>query len=155
MVQKGGIAGILGCMENTGVVSQLLKEAKTNKGNLTVLWLDLKNAFGSILHKPVEVTLESFCVHDRISDLILDYYNTFKMRTISKGSISAWHNLERGIITGCTISATLFTLAMKLIIRTAELECRGSVTRSGLRQPPIRAYVDDMTLQPQSAQNGF
>ena len=63
-----------------------------------------------------------------------------------KGSISAWHNQERGIITGCTISATLFTLSISLLIKTAELECRGPVTRSGVRQPPIRAYMDDITI---------
>ena len=68
------------------------------------------------------------------------------MRTITKGSISAWHNLERGIITGCTISATLFMLTMNLLIKTTELECRGPITRSGVRQPLIRAYMDDMTI---------
>ena len=35
-VQKGVVQGIPGCMEHTGVISQLLKEAKTNKGNLAL-----------------------------------------------------------------------------------------------------------------------
>ena len=133
-------------MEYTGVISQLLKEAKTNKGNLAVLRFDLKYAYGLIPHKLVELTLKLYHVPDKISNLILDYYDTFQMRTISKGSISAWHNPERGIITGCTISATLFTLAMNLLIKTAELEYRGLITRPRLRQPPIRAYMDNMTI---------
>ena len=54
--------------------------------------------------------------------------------------------LERGIITGCTISATLFALAMNMLIKAAEVECRGPTTKSGQRQPPIRAYMDDMTI---------
>ena len=69
------------------------------------------------------------------------------MRTITKWSISTWHYLERGIITGCTISATLFAQAMNLLIKTAELECRGPVTRSGVRQSSIRAYMHDMTIK--------
>ena len=40
-VQKGGVAGMPGRLEHTGVLTQLLREAKENKGDLTVLWLDL------------------------------------------------------------------------------------------------------------------
>ena len=36
-VQKGGVAGIPGCLEHTGVLTQLLREAKESKGDLTVL----------------------------------------------------------------------------------------------------------------------
>ena len=35
---------------------------------------------------------------------------------------------------------------MNLLIKTAELECRGPVTRSDVRQPPIRAYRDAITI---------
>ena len=92
-VQKGGVAGIPGCIEHTGVVSQLIREARENHGNLAVLWLDLANAYGSI-----------------------------------------------------PISATLFSLAMNMIIKSAEVECRGLRVKSGIRQPPLRAYMDDITV---------
>ena len=36
-VQKGGVAGMPGCIEHTGVVSQLIREVRENNGNLTVL----------------------------------------------------------------------------------------------------------------------
>lgn len=61
-VQKGGIAGMSGCLEHTGVVTQLIREAKENKGNLTVLWLYLANAYGSIPHKLVQLTLTKYHV---------------------------------------------------------------------------------------------
>lgn len=35
---------------------------------------------------------------------------------------------------------------MNMIIKTTEGEFRGPVIRSELRQPPIRAYMDDMTM---------
>ena len=35
---------------------------------------------------------------------------------------------------------------MNMLIKAAEVECRGPPTRSGLRHPPIRAYMDDMTI---------
>lgn len=49
-IQKGAIEGFSGCLEHTGVISQLIQEAKEKKGNLTVAWFDFANAYGSIHH---------------------------------------------------------------------------------------------------------
>ena len=43
-VEKGGVPGFSGCVEHTSVISQLIQEAKVNKKDLTVVWLDLANA---------------------------------------------------------------------------------------------------------------
>ncbi|RXN07781.1 hypothetical protein ROHU_027499 [Labeo rohita] len=40
-IQKGGIPGFSGCLEHTGVLSQMIRETKASNGNLTVVWLDL------------------------------------------------------------------------------------------------------------------
>ena len=45
-VQKGGVPGMPGVIEHTGVITHLLKEAKANKGDMAVLWLDLKMHMG-------------------------------------------------------------------------------------------------------------
>ena len=73
-VQKGGIPGFPGCLENTDVVTQILREAREGKGDLTVLWLDLANAYGFIPHKLVEEALKRHHVPGKISDLSLGYY---------------------------------------------------------------------------------
>ncbi|KAJ3594798.1 hypothetical protein NHX12_004104 [Muraenolepis orangiensis] len=149
-VQKGGISGMPGCLEHTGVVTQLIREARENKGNLSVLWLDLENALGSIPHKLVQFTLTKHHVPSRCRDLIADYYSNFRMRVSSGAITSSWHKVEIGIITGCTISVTLFSLAMNMLTKSAEPECRGPRTNSGQRQPPIRAFMDDLTVMTES-----
>lgn len=93
-VQKGGIAGVPGCLEHTGVVTQLIREAREHKGDLTVLWLDLANAYGSIPHKLVQTTMTKHHVPHHIADLILDYYNHFRMRVSAGGVTSDWHKLD-------------------------------------------------------------
>ncbi|XP_062872774.1 uncharacterized protein LOC134334411 [Trichomycterus rosablanca] len=145
-VQKGGVPGVPGCLEHTGVVSQLIREAKASRGDLATLWLDLTNAYGSIPHKLVETALTRHHVPVAITNLILDYYNNFQLRVTSGSSTSAWQRLEKGIITGCTISVPLFSLAMNMIVKSAEVECRGPLSKSGTRQPPIRAFMDDLTV---------
>ena len=84
--------------------------------------------------------------YNKISLLIVDYYNDFQMRTVSRNTKSPWHKLEKEITIGCTISAILLALAMNMLIKAAEVECRGPTTRSSLRHQPIRAYMDDMTI---------
>ncbi len=144
--QKGGVPGIPGCIENKGVVTQLIREARERKGDLAVLRLDLANAYGSIHHKLVELALSRYHVPEKIRNLILDYYNNFSLRVSSRTSTSEWHRLEKGIITGCTISVSLFALAMNMLVKSAEVECIGPLSRPGARQPPIRAFMDDLTV---------
>nr|XP_057943465.1 uncharacterized protein LOC131138512 [Doryrhamphus excisus] len=145
-VQKGGIPGMPGCLEHTGVVTQLIREARESRGNLAVLWLDLANAYGSIPHKLVTTALTTHHVPEKITELIQDYYSSFSLRFTSGTITSAWHRLEKGITTGCTISVTLFALAMNMLVKAAEVECRGPLSKSGIRQPPIRAFMDDLTV---------
>ena len=77
-VQKGGIPGVCGCLEHTSVLTQLIKEAKATKGDLTVLWLDLANAYGTVPHKLVDLTLKKYHVpRGRDSDwlyYLCDYF---------------------------------------------------------------------------------
>ncbi|XP_067296477.1 uncharacterized protein [Pseudorasbora parva] len=141
-----GVPGVPGCLEHTGVVTQLIREAKESKGDLATLWLDLANAYGSIPHKLVETALVKHHVPVKIRILIMDYYNNFSARVSSGQVTSSWHQLEKGIITGCTISVSLFSLAMNMIVKSAEVECRGPKSKSGTRQPPIRAFMDDLTV---------
>ena len=47
-VQKGGIPGQSGCIEHNAVVTQLVSEAKQQKGDLTIIWLDLLTYYHSI-----------------------------------------------------------------------------------------------------------
>ncbi|XP_030281784.1 uncharacterized protein LOC115586678 [Sparus aurata] len=150
-VQKGGIPGVPVCLEHSGVVTQLIREASEGKGDLAVLWLDLANAYGSIPHKLVEVALERHHVPSNIKVLIMDYHNSFNLRFTSGTVTSEHHRLEKGIITGCTISVILFALAMNMLVKSAELVCRGPKTKSGIRQPPIRAFMDNLTVTTVSA----
>jgi hypothetical protein len=145
-VQKGGIPGVSGCIEHTSVLTQIIREAKENKGNLVVLWLDLANAYGSIPHKLVEMTLTKYHVPEKFRLLLQNYYDNFRMRFSVKDRTTAWQRLEVGIVTGCTISVILFAAAMNLLIKSVENMSRGPTMATGVKQPPTRAFMDDMTV---------
>ena len=104
---------------------------------------DLANAYGSIPHKVVEATLPRYHVPSFVNNLILDYYNNFNLRVTSGTKTLDWHRLDRRIITGCTISATLFSFAMNMIIKSGDVECWGPMAKSGIRQNIHGRYYSD------------
>lgn len=48
----------------------------------------------------------------------------------------------------------LFTLAMNMIAKSAEVKCGGPKTKSDTRQPPIRAFMDYLAIPTPSAPPG-
>ena len=57
-VQKAFIPGVPGCLEQYEKLSAMIKDAHTKHKSLTVCWLDLANAFGSVHHQLID-----FCLH--------------------------------------------------------------------------------------------
>ncbi|XP_019639899.1 PREDICTED: uncharacterized protein LOC109481744 [Branchiostoma belcheri] len=149
-VQKGGVPGYSGCLEHTAVITQLIQEAKSGKGDLAVVWLDLENAYGSVPHQLIKTALEKYHVPEHPRQIINQYMNGLKLRFTVNGTTTDWQRLERGIVTGCTISVTLFIAAMNLVIKPATEQSRGPMTRAGLRQPPLKAFMDDLTITTES-----
>ena len=147
-VQKGGIPGFAGCLEHTSVLTQLIKEARDNK-ELSVVWLDLTNAYGPIPHKLVAETLNRYHVPNEIQNMLAQYYERCYIRFNVGERTTNWQRLEKGIITGCTISVIIFASAVNLIVKSAEKECKGPLMRSGIRQAPVKAFMDDLTLATQ------
>ena len=145
-VQKGGVPGFSGCVEITSVLTQLIREAREGKGDLSVVWLDLTNAYGSIPHKLVETTLIRYHMPVKVQNIVSRYYENFYLRFSCNKGTSGWQRLEKGIITGDTISVILFASAMNMLVKTAETECKGPVMNSGIRQPPAKAFMDDLTV---------
>jgi hypothetical protein len=72
-IQKGAIPGFSGCLEHTGVLSQMIREAKDKKGDLTVVWLDLSNAYGSIPHALISTAMELYRIPQEIQAMIKSY----------------------------------------------------------------------------------
>ena len=109
------------------------------------MWLDLANAYGSIPHKLVDLTLKICHIPAMVREMLQYYFNNYIMRFTVADYTTAWQKLKVGIITGCTISVVLFLTAMNLLVNSAEKMCKGPVMSSGVSQSPTRAFRDDIT----------
>lgn len=79
------------------VISNIIENGKRNHGDLTVQWLNLTNAYGTIAHKLVELTLKTYHVPGQFQY----YFDKF--------------------------SVIIFSTAMNLLVKSAEKLCQGAV----------------------------
>ena len=143
-IQKGGIPEVSGCLEHTALLSQLIREAKAGKGNLVVTWLDIANAYGSMPHSLILIALERIHVPERVIQLVKSYYADVKIRFSAKKFTTEWQKVEKGIITGCTISVILFAIAMTMLVMSVRKETKGPKTATGQEQKNTRLFMDDI-----------
>ena len=54
MSQEGGISCVPGCIEHAFSIWETIQEAKQNKIDLSVVLLDLANAYGSVPHMLID-----------------------------------------------------------------------------------------------------
>ena len=94
-IQKGGIPGFSGCLEHTGVLSQMIREAKASKGNLTVVWLDLANAYGTIPHALIHAALDHYLIPQHIKGMIISYFGGIQLRFKTAHFTTRWQTLEK------------------------------------------------------------
>ena len=145
-VQKGGIPGLPGSIEHTIDISQLIKEAKETRGDLAVIWMDLANGYGSVPHKLIETVLEHYHIPEKTARIVRDYLERIHLRFRVGDYITSWQRLEKGIVTGCTISVIMFVMAMNFMIEAGKRETRVPKTKADIRQPPGRDFMDDVTI---------
>ena len=55
--------------------------------------------------------------------------------------------MEKGIITGCTLSVILFALSMTMLAMSAKDETKGPKTSSGQRQVSTSLFMDDIATR--------
>ena len=123
----------------------MIAEAKQGKKNLVVTWLDIANAYGSIPHHVIYAALKAAQVPENTRNLIESYYSDVKIRFSTDKFTTRWQKLEKGIVTGCTLSVVLFALAMTWLVESVHGVTKGPVTSSGQRQVNSRLFMDDIT----------
>ena len=97
-------------------------------------------------HKLIDAAMERYHVPEKVQQVVKSYFGGIQIRFTVDDYTTAWQRLEKGIVTGCTISPILFVMGMSMLTRAAERETRGPQMNSGIYQPPIRGFMDDLTV---------
>ncbi|CAB4029179.1 Hypothetical predicted protein [Paramuricea clavata] len=136
-----------GCYEHTFLLQSLFLDAKRLQKNVCLAWLDLHNAFGSVPHDVIKLTLSHLRVPQSLVDLISNVYTgaTTVIRTPA-GDTSNIPILS-GVKQGCPLSPILFNLSVEIILRAvlAKANSIGPAKHHGL-PISVLAYADDLVL---------
>ena len=119
---------------------------RKGKKDLTVVWLDLGNAYGSIPYQLIYKVLQHYHVDGHIQKIITSYLDGIQLPFTVGDQLTRWQKLEKGIVTRRTVSVVLFILGMNLLINAARRETRGPKTELGIYLPSSRGFMDDLTL---------
>ncbi len=114
-----------GCIEHAAMIWHTIKSAKREKSDLSVLWMDLANAYGAVPHAMIRFAMEFIYIPGKLQRLVLNYYNNFQMRFSTQQYTTSYQALEVGIPMGCTVSPILFVMSMELMIKPAQCVCKG------------------------------
>jgi hypothetical protein len=107
-----------GCYEHTFLLQSLVLDAKRHQKNLYLAWLDLKNAFGSVPHDVIWVTLEHLGVPDSVVQLVSNVYTNASTVINTPSGLTPTISLLSGVKQGCPLSPILFNLCIEIILRS-------------------------------------
>ncbi|KAL5251266.1 hypothetical protein ACHWQZ_G016834 [Mnemiopsis leidyi] len=147
-VQKGGVPGVQGCTEHFGAMWEVLKDARIRKRDLSVVWLDLANAYGAVPHVLIARALRFYNVPEKVVKIILKYFSGVFGRFSSRTVTSEWQQFEIGIFMGCVISVILFVLCMNLGHEYLKTRVPRSIEyfKNDTPVPPLKLFMDDSCL---------
>ncbi|KAJ8385386.1 hypothetical protein AAFF_G00190070 [Aldrovandia affinis] len=98
------------------MIWEQIQRAKREKSNLHAVWLDLANAYGSVLHQLIDFAMEFFFMPECIRGLVSSYFKDLQMCFALQDFTIRWQQLEVGIAMGCSISPILFVAAFEIIL---------------------------------------
>ena len=154
-IQKGCMPKVPGCWEHMSMVWEALKDARAKKKGIINIWLDIKNAYGSIPHQLIYLALERYGIPKEWIDLVKFYYDGLWSKSFSGTAPSSWHHHKKGIFAGCTLSIILFLCGINIIIEYACLSsAKEYVLSTGVSVPLLRAFMDDMDIMAPSVSAG-
>ena len=131
------------CLEHGFVLKSIFQDARKRKKPANIVWLDLKDAFGSVPHPIVLKVLSLTGLQGLTAAIVKDIYmgSTTSIQT-GLGRSPQIHCLRK-VKQGCPLSPILFNLVMEVVIWSME-EVPGSGYQIADTLVQTRSYADDL-----------
>ena len=83
-LQKGFLPKISGCLEFNHTIVDIIKTNLQANKDAFIIWMDLKNAFGSIQHNLMSAALSFYGVPDNAVHLLMSLYRDCSVKVVTK-----------------------------------------------------------------------
>ena len=142
--QKGFLS-FDGCVEHNFLLQAILTDSRRRKKDLMLAWLDLRDAFGSVLHELILLMMRRLGLSSGILKTVQDNYSNSSVAIkTGRSTFTQSKPQGRGVKQGCPLSPILFNIALEGLLR--------HVTSSGMgyaiagNTVTSLAYADDVCI---------
>jgi len=146
-VQKGFMKKTPGCLEHTQALMEELKDAKSKRRQIYVVWVDLMNAYGRVPHNLILFALRYYKFPEWLCNYMVSYYDELIVRVVTKEWKTKWFFYLIGLFQGDPLSVVLFLIVFNLLLdllrNQNDLGYKPSFSASSTSN---RAFADDLTL---------
>ena len=142
--QKGFLP-MEGCLEHSFLLESVMADAKRRRKDVRVLWLDLRNAFGSVSHELLWLMMSRLDVPADFISICREVYTGSSQRLRSSEGYTEEIPLRVGIKQGCPLSPLLFNLALEALLPVLETTSAGHRLENDSTIQQM-AYADDLCL---------
>tara|TARA_Y100000782_G_scaffold115607_1_gene161481 strand:- start:7483 stop:9279 length:1797 start_codon:yes stop_codon:yes gene_type:complete len=147
-IQKGGVRDVShGVFEHVFKVKEVIKDANKTGKPLSIMFLDIKNAFGNINIDRLIIIMKKYQLPEQLCNYVKNFYGSLDYYMKNGKKTSELMKWKEGIIQGCPMSPTLFNLIMAYIINhinRKHLNDCGYALNS--HKVMFTAFVDDLCL---------
>ena len=125
-VQKGFLKNITGTYEHIFALNAILDQAIEQKRDLSISFLDLKNAFGSVSHSLIFEILYHLQIPLQVTNYIKDCYSRLRGYVQTKSWTTPKFPISRGVFQSDTLSPIIFlTTFSPILLLIQKWEHRG------------------------------
>ena len=147
--QKGFRQGE-GCYEHTFMLQPIVKDARNNGKKLSIVWLDLQNAFSSAPCEAINVTLTHMGLPMELVSLIRDLYTNTSSTFQTNEGVTNSTPILAGVKQGCPLSPISLELLIRAVVAKAKENIQdrlNEIPATNYRIPiSILTHADDLVL---------
>ncbi|KZS06532.1 Uncharacterized protein APZ42_029986 [Daphnia magna] len=152
--QNGFLPGVSGIQEQTQLLQTVVEETKTKRKHMSIAWLDMCNAFGSVPHSVLNELFTSLPIPEDLRRILVDIYAGNRIDfAVWKESIRIFPTA--GVRQGDALSSPIFNLASEPLVRAGKSNINPGFLLFG-SLVKTTAYADDIaviTNSPSELQN--
>ena len=133
-----------GCAEHNYLLTALTEKSKRCQTDLHICWLDLADAFGSVPHDVIWLTLDKMGLNPETLAVIQKLYEGSESIYQCQDTFSEPIKILQGVKQGCPLSMTIFCLAIDFLISGSS--ATQDIPKIQEKPVSILAYADDLVL---------
>ena len=145
-IQKAFMQATPGCTEHHSKLATILADAKKKHKSLSVVWLDLANAYGSVHHSLIQFSLRHYHAPLQFCRLVQSLYTGLSASVTTKEWSTPIFPLNIGVFQGDPLSVAIFNTVINTLVDTLKMHCDQGYSLTPGHQVNLLQYADDICI---------